>query len=219
MAKRKSSSTSSTSSASATQPDQLLDELRQMIEAARARIAETANSVLTMLHWHVGTRIRREVLKEARAEYGLEILPTLSAELAPRFGRGFSAKSLARMVQFAEVFPEEPIVATLSRQLSWSHFVELMPLVQPSQRKVMKLSQFKSGRDARGPREYPKGQAAHTLRPGLQSQFHGGPRRSHSNQVAAFGIRIPVQSRFAAVDERRVARRAGESNAFGAAPL
>jgi hypothetical protein len=56
--------------------DQLLVELRGMIEAARARIAETANSVLAMLHWHVGTRIRRELLKNARAEYGREILPT-----------------------------------------------------------------------------------------------------------------------------------------------
>ena len=117
--------------ATVSQADQLLGDLRQMIEAARARVVETANSVLTMLHWHVGMRIRREVLKEARAEYGEEILPTLSAELMPRYGRGFSTKSLARMVQFAEVFPGEDIVATLSRQLSWSHFVELIPLRQP----------------------------------------------------------------------------------------
>jgi predicted nuclease of restriction endonuclease-like (RecB) superfamily len=38
------------------------------------------------------------------------------------------------MVQFAQVFPEEAIVATLSRQLSWSHFRELLPLKQPLQR-------------------------------------------------------------------------------------
>ena len=61
-------------------------------------------------------------------------MPTLSAELMPHYGRGFSIKSLARMVQFAEVFPEEGIVATLSRQLSWSHFVELIPLRRPLQR-------------------------------------------------------------------------------------
>jgi predicted nuclease of restriction endonuclease-like (RecB) superfamily len=117
----------------APQVDQLLGDLRQKIEAARLRAAEAAISVLTLLHWHVGTRIRREVLKEARAEYGEEILPTLSAVLMPRYGRGFGAKCLARMIQFAEVVPDEEIVATLSRQLSWSHFVELIPLKQPIQ--------------------------------------------------------------------------------------
>jgi hypothetical protein len=48
--------------------------------------------------------------------------------LVAEYGRSFSAKSLARMIEFAEVFPDEPIVATLSRQLSWSHFRELLPL-------------------------------------------------------------------------------------------
>src|SRR3954447_26279683 len=87
-----------------------------------------------MLHWRLGMQVRREVLKEARAEYGEEILPTLSAELMPRYGRGFSARNLARMIRFAEVFPDERIVATLSQQLGWSHFVELLPLKQPLQR-------------------------------------------------------------------------------------
>lgn len=41
--------------------------------------------------------------------------------------------SLTRMVRFAESFPEEPIVATLSQQLSWSHFKEILPLKQPFQ--------------------------------------------------------------------------------------
>ncbi len=121
MAKRKIISVSKPP-ALAAQADQLLGDLRQMIEDARLRIAETANSVLTMLHWHVGSRIRRDVLNETRAEYGEEILPTLSAELMPRYGRGFSARNLARMMRFAEVFPDEQIVATLSQQSTGSHF-------------------------------------------------------------------------------------------------
>ena len=52
----------------------------------------------------------------------------VSARLAKEFGTGFSEKNLWRMVQFAEVFPKEPIVATLSRQLAWSHFKEIIPL-------------------------------------------------------------------------------------------
>lgn len=43
-------------------------------------------------------------------------------------GERFSRYNLSRMVQFAEYFPEKQIVATLSQQLSWSHFVEVIPL-------------------------------------------------------------------------------------------
>ena len=50
------------------------------------------------------------------------------------FGRGFDATNLTRMMKFVESFPDEEIVATLSQQLSWSHFRELLPLDQPLQR-------------------------------------------------------------------------------------
>jgi len=112
----------------------LLTELRGLIEQARQHVAQTANSTLTMLHWKLGERIRREILQGRRAQYGEEILPTLSAKLVPDYGQGFSARNLARMVQFAEAFPDEPIVATLSQQLSWSHFVEILPLKKPLER-------------------------------------------------------------------------------------
>jgi predicted nuclease of restriction endonuclease-like (RecB) superfamily len=69
-----------------------------------------------------------EVLEEARADYAAEIVSTVLRQLAARYGRGFNEKSLRRMVQFAEGFPDPEIVATLSRQLGWSHFVELIPL-------------------------------------------------------------------------------------------
>jgi predicted nuclease of restriction endonuclease-like (RecB) superfamily len=63
-----------------------------------------------------------------RALYGDQIMAALASTLQEEYGRGFSAKSLHRMVQFAECFPEPEIVATLSRQLSWSHVVLLLPL-------------------------------------------------------------------------------------------
>src|SRR5262249_6311405 len=53
---------------------------------------------------------------------------TLSRELTAEFGRGFTEKGLWRMIQFAEAFPEHQIVSALSRQLGWSHFVEIIPL-------------------------------------------------------------------------------------------
>jgi hypothetical protein len=69
-----------------------------------------------------------------RAEYGEEIVPTVSAQLVHEFGESFSKRNLFRMIRFAEVFPTEQIVATLSTQLGWSHFVEIVPLKNELQR-------------------------------------------------------------------------------------
>ncbi|WP_366925331.1 DUF1016 N-terminal domain-containing protein [Desulfonatronospira sp.] len=63
-----------------------------------------------------------------------EIVPTLSRQLEMEYGRGFSVKNLRRMVQFAEVFPDERIVVSLVRQLSWTHIIALIPLQDPLQR-------------------------------------------------------------------------------------
>ncbi len=112
----------------------LLAELRQLIEASRRAAAVTVNTAQTQLYWRIGQRIRAEVLGGQRAQYGEEIVATLSRQLTADYGRGFEQKNLRRMVQFAEVFPDEQIVATLWRQLSWSHFRELLPLKRPFQR-------------------------------------------------------------------------------------
>ena len=71
---------------------------------------------------------------EKRAEYGEQIVATLSPQLTAEYGQGFAERNLFRMIQFAEVFPDGEIVATLSRQLGWSHFVELIPLDDPLKR-------------------------------------------------------------------------------------
>lgn len=115
-------------------PETLVQDLRQLIIDAQRHAASVVNSALTLLYWRVGERIRRDVLQNERARYGEQILATLSQELTAEFGRGFDATNLTRMMKFAESFPEEEIVATLSQQLSWSHFRELLPLDQPLQR-------------------------------------------------------------------------------------
>jgi hypothetical protein len=109
-------------------PRALLHEVRNLILAAREQITQIVNVGLTALHWQVGERIRREILKAQRAEYGAEILSALSRQLEPEFGRGFGEENLRRMVQFAELFPHEKIVAALLRQLGWTHFVLLLPI-------------------------------------------------------------------------------------------
>lgn len=112
----------------------LLAEVRGLILEARQQTARTVNAGLTLLYWQVGDRIQREILQEKRAEYGAEIVLALSTQLELEFGRGFGEKNLRRMVQFAEVFPDREIVVSLIRQLTWTHFIALLPLKDPLQR-------------------------------------------------------------------------------------
>jgi predicted nuclease of restriction endonuclease-like (RecB) superfamily len=109
----------------------LLEDLRSLILSARQRIAVVANSTTTLLYWHLGQRLLKENLQNQRAAYGKQILATVSRELTAEFGRGFSYATVNRAIQFSELFPDPEIVSTLSTQLSWSHFMELLPIKEP----------------------------------------------------------------------------------------
>jgi len=112
----------------------LLSDVRTMIGHTRQRVAQTVSAGVSLLYWRIGRRTRTEILKGERADYGKEILATLSQQLTAEFGGGYSYSALTRMVRFAEAFPDPEIVATLSQQLGWSHFQALLPLGQPLQR-------------------------------------------------------------------------------------
>ena len=112
----------------------LLSELKTLIHHARERAAYAVNAEQTLLYWNIGVRIRQDILKEERAPYGEKIVATLSQQLGEEYGRGYSRYNLVRMMQFSEIFPDRQIVATLSGQLAWSHFKELLPLKKPHQR-------------------------------------------------------------------------------------
>ena len=114
--------------------DELLTDIRTVIERARQQAITAVNASQTCMYWRIGQRIHIELLGGERAAYGAQIVATLSRQLVQEYGRGFAEKNLRRMVQFAQAFPDEQIVATLWRQLSWSHFRELLPLTKPFQR-------------------------------------------------------------------------------------
>ena len=109
----------------------LITDLRSLIHAARQRIAVVANSTTTLLYWHLGRRLLTENLQDGRAEYGKQILATVSQELVAEFGQAFGLRALYRAIQFSQCFPVQEIVSTLSTQLSWSHFMELLPVKEP----------------------------------------------------------------------------------------
>ena len=106
--------------------ESLIRELGELIEDAQRQVAVTANAALTTLYWQVGRRVRTEVLEGRRAEYGGKLVATIGRQLQSRYGRSFGGKSLHHMIRFAETFPDVEIVSALRRQLSWSHFKQLI---------------------------------------------------------------------------------------------
>jgi len=112
----------------------LLERVSSLIEQTRAAVATQANAALTLMHWHIGRMIDTEILCETRADYAKEIVASLEPQLTRRFGRGFTRANLYRMIQFSQVFSDEEIVVSLSRQLSWSHILALLPVRSPEAR-------------------------------------------------------------------------------------
>ncbi|MFV0389195.1 MAG: YhcG family protein [Pyrinomonadaceae bacterium] len=108
--------------------DLLIGDLRQLIDETRNRVARSVNSELTILYWRIGSRIRKDVLNDERADYGEQIVSTVSRQLTEEYGNGFGKRNLFRMIKFAELYSNSEIVTTLSAQLSWSHFVAILPV-------------------------------------------------------------------------------------------
>jgi predicted nuclease of restriction endonuclease-like (RecB) superfamily len=106
----------------------LVADVRSMIEQTREGVARTINAGMTLLYWRIGKRIQTEVLGNQRAEYGKEIVQSLSAQLTGEYGRGFGRRNLFNMIRFADVFPDPQIVHALSAQLGWTHFRAIIPL-------------------------------------------------------------------------------------------
>ena len=106
--------------------DILFSDIRHIIEEARSVVSQTINVGLTRSYWSIGKRIRQDVLHGERAEYGQQIISTLSRQLTEEYGRGWNSKQLQHFIRFFDRFPEQEIVSTLSRQLSWSHFKEII---------------------------------------------------------------------------------------------
>ena len=114
-----------------TRPDSLLAEIRALIEDARRQVAHAANAGLTIAYWRIGKRLLVENLTDGRGAYGQQILASLAQQLEREYGKGFSYSALTRMARFAEQFPNEGILVSLIQELTWTHFIALLPLKDP----------------------------------------------------------------------------------------
>ena len=108
---------------------ELLNDICTIVDSARSSVAKHANSEIILMNWNIGERINREILGNMRAEYGKQIVSRLATQLRETYGgSNFNVRNLRRMMQFAAEFQDTEIVSRLATQLSWSHFVEVLPL-------------------------------------------------------------------------------------------
>lgn len=112
----------------------LVSDIRQIILDARQKVAQAVDSGHVLMNWSIGTRIRKDILKEQRAQYGKQIFQSLTGKLTFEFGRGYGPRNLANMVRFAEAFPDPRILQSLIAKLSWTHFLHIIYLDDPLKR-------------------------------------------------------------------------------------
>jgi predicted nuclease of restriction endonuclease-like (RecB) superfamily len=105
--------------------------IKEKLLESRDKIYRTINTTIIDTYWYIGKIIMELQNGNERAEYGEAILKSLSNKLSVDFGKGFSKRNLERMRLFYNTFP---IATTLSSQLTWSHYLELIKIVRDEER-------------------------------------------------------------------------------------
>jgi predicted nuclease of restriction endonuclease-like (RecB) superfamily len=112
----------------------LLEDIKGLIDQSKQRVAMSVNAEMSLLFWHIGKRINQDILQDQRAEYGKQIIKTLSNELTLVYGNSFNRVNLLHFIKFSEVFDDFQIVNSLSRQFTWTHLRILIYLKDDLQR-------------------------------------------------------------------------------------
>lgn len=108
--------------------DNIYEDITGLIQKKKNSVKNVVNDAMVSLYWGIGKRLSKELTGERKPEYGKRIVKEIGQRLAKQYGTGFDKTSISRMIKFYEAFPQYEKVATLSQQLTWSHFVELLPI-------------------------------------------------------------------------------------------
>ncbi|MEN9523487.1 MAG: hypothetical protein RL065_1864 [Bacteroidota bacterium] len=113
--------------------NKLIKNIGESIFEAKAHAAIAINTQLVKVNWEIGRHvIEFEQHGSERAEYGSDLLATLSKDLTTAYGKGFSRRNLLDMRRFYLAYPKWQ---TVSAKLSWSHYIELVGISDDKTRK------------------------------------------------------------------------------------
>ena len=109
----------------------IFDNIKDLVINSRNKVYQTVNTEMLSLYWNIGKAIMEIQQGDERASYGDAVLEKLSEKLTNEFGKGFSKRNLERMRKFYICFP---IATTVSSQLSWSHYLEIIKIEEEQKR-------------------------------------------------------------------------------------
>lgn len=108
--------------------ENIYNKICERIKSAKVNIAIKVNNEITLLYWNIGKDITENVLDNEKPDYGKAVIESLSKKLLFEYGRGYSKANIFKMIKLYRYFSNFEIFLTLSRKLSWSHFVELIQI-------------------------------------------------------------------------------------------
>lgn len=96
-----------------------------IVNEVRSKALKNIDTIMVEVYWYGGKRTFEESENSTKASYGKKVIKLLSSKLTKEFGSGFSSVSIRRMRRFYEMYP---IWSTVSTELSWAHFQELIKI-------------------------------------------------------------------------------------------
>lgn len=125
----------------------LLNDVREIISAARSQAVRSVDSCRVQMYWHIGRRIfEEEQLGKDRADYGTYLIKNLAKQLEPEYGSGFSVRQLEMCRQFYRLYP---IANALRSQLNWTQYRMLIQIEDPDKRLYYELESVNNNWTAR----------------------------------------------------------------------
>ena len=104
------------------------NDINDLIRQKKYDVKNAVNDAMISLYWGIGKKLTEEITGVNKPEYGKKVVLEISNKLAVDYGEGFNRSAISRMINFYQEFPDYEKVATLSQQLTWSHFVEILPI-------------------------------------------------------------------------------------------
>lgn len=125
----------------------LLNDVREIISAARSQAVRSVDSCRVQMYWHIGRRIfEEEQHGKDRADYGVYLIKNLAKQLEPEYGSGFSVRQLEMCRQFYRLYP---IANALRSQLNWTQYRMLIQIEDPDKRLYYELESVNNNWTAR----------------------------------------------------------------------
>lgn len=124
------------------QHNRLYDQVKELLAVSKNNILQSVNSTMTKTYFEIGKLIVEEEQNgKERAGYGKQLISDLSQKLSTEFGKGFSPTNLKQMRTFYLTYSKGQTVSD-EFKLSWSHYLMLMRLDNPDERKFYEIEAF-----------------------------------------------------------------------------